>query len=158
MIQYTSRKLCPEHTWRFKVSRPLALVVEDNVHIAQLVAMAARDAGYETEIVRNGKAALDRLSRILPDLIILDLHLPGVDGADILSWIRCQGRLAATRVIVVTGHWEKTDQTQGKADLVLLKPFSFLQLRDLASRLRPGAIEEGLVRHHGKPLRVNCVF
>jgi DNA-binding response OmpR family regulator len=68
-------------------------------------------------------------------MVILDLNLPHVSGTEILSKIRSDERLAETCVIVATAHPRLADSVQGEADLVLLKPISFTQLRGLAMRL-----------------------
>jgi CheY-like chemotaxis protein len=68
-------------------------------------------------------------------MVILDLNLPQVSGAEILARIRTDTRLLKTCVIVATAHPQLADSVQGEADLVLLKPISFTQLRSLATRL-----------------------
>ena len=127
--------------------RPLALIVEDDSHIAEFLAVVTRQVGYETQIATSGQAALRQLLGTVPDLIILDLVLPHLDGADILSWVRKERRFAATRVIVVTAYFEATWQVHDQADVVLLKPIAVEQLCDLASRLRPRAVETDLEQH-----------
>jgi DNA-binding response OmpR family regulator len=117
--------------------RPFALIVEDHLATAEFFATALTESGFETEIIGNGETALQRLSEMAPDLIILDLHLPSVPGAEILQSVRSDERLVATRVIVATTHWEGAEEVEQQADLVILKPISFEQLRDLASRFRP---------------------
>jgi CheY-like chemotaxis protein len=118
------------------VAKPLALIVEDHMHMARILAEAAKAAGYETETALTGDAALERLSELVPDLVILDLQLPNVPGGEILHKIRTFGRFKDTQVIVVTAYAHKGDELEKKADLVLLKPIRFEQLRDLISRLR----------------------
>lgn len=119
------------------MKKPFALIVEDHLATAEFFATALSESGFETEIIRSGQAALSRLSAIVPDLIILDLNLPGVHGAEILTSVRRDERLAATRVIVATTHWEGAEQVEQEADLVILKPVGYEQLRDLASRFLP---------------------
>jgi DNA-binding response OmpR family regulator len=119
------------------VATPFALIVEDHLAIAEFFATALGESGFETEIIRNGKAAIDRLSEIVPDMVILDLNLPGVHGAEILKTIRSDERLANTHVIVATTHWQGAEEVEQEADLVILKPVGFEQLRDLASRFLP---------------------
>lgn len=113
----------------------VALIVEDSKDIAFLFATAVQEAGYRTEIVRRGDLALARLAEIMPDLVILDLHLPEVPGTTILETIRATPRLAGTRVIVTTADTRLADTLHEAADLVLVKPVAFEQLRDLAGRL-----------------------
>jgi CheY-like chemotaxis protein len=79
---------------------------------------------------------------VLPRRPGQDLRLPGVSGTKILKRIRADERLADTSVLVVTAHWEDAEETVEGADLVLLKPIEFLQLRDLALRFRPKASQD----------------
>ena len=117
------------------MSNQLALIIEDSQTQALIMAEALRAAGFETEIIPTGDAAVDRLAIVAPDIVVLDLHLPGVSGVDILRHIRTEARLDQTRVIVVTVEPQTADIIRDEADLVLLKPVDFAQLRDLAARL-----------------------
>ena len=62
------------------MGKPLALVIEDDFGIAQLLALAAKTAGYEAELVRSGQTAHRRVLGAAPDLVLLDLRLPGASG------------------------------------------------------------------------------
>ncbi|HLF24959.1 MAG TPA: response regulator [Anaerolineae bacterium] len=116
--------------------KPLGLIVEDDFDISIVFREALLDAGFEVEIIRNGRDALIRLAECVPDIVVLDMHMPHVSGDEVLRWIRADNRLTRTRVIVATA--EPTElKVQKQADLVLLKPIGFNQLRDLAIRLRP---------------------
>lgn len=116
---------------------PLALIIEDDRDLANIFAKALRAAEYEIEIIRDGTAALERLSGTEPAVVVLDLHLPYVSGKTILHHIRADQRLAQTRVMLATADSILADTLRSEADLVLLKPISYGQLRDLAVRLRP---------------------
>ena len=118
------------------MNKPLALIVEDDHDLADIFAQALQAAGFETQIVRSGDTAVMWLSSTLPDVVVLDLHLPRIAGTEILSQIRADPRLAGTRVIVATADDRKAEVLREEADLVLVKPVSFSQLRDLAWRLR----------------------
>lgn len=117
--------------------KPLALIIEDDRKQATIFEQALQMAEFETEIIRDGKAALERLAVTVPVLVVLDLHLPYVSGDDVLRQIRADERLAKTRVILATADPRMAGPLQEESDLVLLKPISFSQLRDLATRLRP---------------------
>ncbi|MBN1979866.1 MAG: response regulator transcription factor [Anaerolineae bacterium] len=117
------------------MSKPLAFIIEDHLDAATIFSEALKAADFETEIIRSGDAALERLANTVPDMVILDLNLPQVSGAEILARIRADTRLVKTNVIVATAHPQLADNVQGEADLVLLKPISFTQLRSLATRL-----------------------
>ena len=109
------------------MSKLLALVIEDNVDQAEILAKSLQIAGFKTETINDGNAAVSRLGAVVPDLVVLDLHLPGVSGTGILLKIRADARLAHTRVIVVSVEPETAGFLQDEADLVLVKPIDFVQ-------------------------------
>jgi CheY-like chemotaxis protein len=111
----------------------LALVVEDHVDSAIIFSEAVKRAGFDVETIRDGKAALERLAAVVPDIVVLDLNLPFVSGIDILHQIRSDPRLTKTRVVVVTAHDEMANSIQDQADLVLIKPVTFSQIRKLTA-------------------------
>jgi len=113
-----------------------ALIIEDDADLAIIFAEAIKAAGFETQIIRDGRIALTQLVTSAPSIVVLDLHLPNVSGATILDKIRTDARLTQTLVIVTTADARLADMLQTKADLVLVKPISFGQLRDLARRLK----------------------
>ena len=117
--------------------KPLALVIEDDNRQATVFAQALRMADFETETIRDGLKALNRLSEVVPALVVLDLHLPKISGKDIFQQIRADQRLNQTRVMLATADPLFAETLRSEVDLVLLKPISFNQLRDLASRLQP---------------------
>jgi DNA-binding response OmpR family regulator len=112
-----------------------ALIVEDETDLAIIFSKALQEAGFETQIVRAGDTALMWLTSTTPQIVVLDLHLPRVSGEEVLEQIRADERLAATKVIIATADPRMAETLQDRADLVLLKPIGFSQLRDLAARL-----------------------
>lgn len=116
--------------------KPLALIIEDNVEQSRIFAIALTEAGYHAVVVTRGDEALAKLAEVTPDLLILDLHLPAVAGEEILRAVRSDERLKQTHVILATADAQRVDSLKQDADLVLLKPVSFTQLRDLSKRLR----------------------
>lgn len=119
------------------MEKPFALVIEDDKNLAMAFAEALEEAQYKVEVIFDGQTALDRLATITPVTVVLDLHIPYVSGADILHYIRADERLANIRVIVATADDQTASMLDDLANLVLLKPIGYQQLRDLASRLRP---------------------
>ena len=114
-----------------------ALIIEDDDDAAIIFAEALQAAEYETEIITDGETALARLATTTPAVVALDLHLPHTSGDKILRQIRADTRLSNTRVMLVTADALLAQNLRREADLVLLKPISFSQLRDLSARLRP---------------------
>lgn len=119
------------------MNKPLALIIEDDQKLADIFSLSLQAAEFETEIAADGQTALSRLAEIIPAVVILDLHLPQVSGEKILKKIRADERLAQTRVMLATADAFMAEGLRADADLVLLKPISPTQLRDLAARLRP---------------------
>jgi DNA-binding response OmpR family regulator len=117
-------------------SNPLALIIEDDPDAVIIFSEALKAAGFEVETAWAGDKALERLTVTTPDVVVLDLHLPHVAGSGILRYIRSDARLAETQVIIATADPREAEILESQADLVLLKPISFSQLRDLAKRLR----------------------
>ncbi len=118
------------------MGNPLALIIEDDPKLATIFAKALHLAEFETEIVQDGHTALRRLAATTPAVVVLDLHLPYVSGQDILARIRADARLAKTRIMLATADPLLAESLRGVAEMVLIKPISFNQLRDLAKRLR----------------------
>ena len=114
----------------------LALIIEDEIDLAEIFSQALQVAGFTTEVIARGDTAMTRLDEIEPEVIVLDLHLPGADGSVILRHIRDDARLAEAKVIVASADAALAQSLDIDADLTLLKPVSFSQLRDLAKRLR----------------------
>lgn len=119
------------------MSNPFALIIEDDPKLAFIFAEALQMAEFETEIVQDGKAALERLAATTPAVVVLDLHLPHLSGSDILAHIRADQRLAQTRIMLATADASKAEHLRSDADIVLLKPISLHQMSTLAKRLRP---------------------
>jgi CheY-like chemotaxis protein len=113
-----------------------ALVIEDDEDLAVIFSSALGEAGFTTEIILSGDAAMQRLAETQPAMIVLDMQLPGISGIDILKHVREDERLAKTIVILATANPLMADMVRKQADLVLIKPVSFAQLRDLAARLK----------------------
>ena len=117
----------------------LALIVEDDEDLANIFAEALRGVGFTVEHVTDGKVAQERLkSGEPPYLILLDMHIPHISGGDLLTnVIKREERLAKTIVIITTADARMGETYVELADFVLIKPISFVQLRDLTNRLKP---------------------
>lgn len=109
------------------------LVIEDEPSIAEVVSLYLRRAGYDVAVAADGQAALEALGQQMPDLVVLDLMLPGVDGMKIARWLRERGD---TPIIMLTARREEWDRIAGLemgADDYVVKPFS---PQELVSRVR----------------------
>ncbi|MCP4424649.1 MAG: response regulator [Chloroflexi bacterium] len=119
------------------MKQPLALIVEDSYPLAEFYEQAIQEAGYATEIIEDGQAALERLQEVVPDIVLLDLKLPNVSGETILDRINGDERMAKTRTLIASANGTHTEQVSANADLALTKPISYEQLLQLTSRFHP---------------------
>ena len=95
-------------------------------------------ASYRVAVIGNGLEALARLKKRVPQMVLLDLHIPGVNGVDILHYLRGDVRFDRSHVIVTTADVRKAEEVRSLADFVFVKPIEMGQLRDIAARLHPG--------------------
>lgn len=105
------------------------LIVEDDPDISSLIVMHVQEAGYDTEHVASGSEALTAYKNSPPDLMILDLMLPGVDGLDVCRAIRKQDERLP--ILMLTAKSTELDRVLGLelgADDYLTKPFSVVEL------------------------------
>ncbi|HQE92335.1 MAG TPA: response regulator [Anaerolineae bacterium] len=117
------------------MNEKFGLVIEDEEDLATIFSEALKASGFQTEIIYDGLMAQQRLTKVCPDVVILDLNLPHVDGNQLLNQIRADPRLEKTRVLVVTADAAMANMLDSEADLTLLKPVSFIQLRTMAERI-----------------------
>jgi len=105
------------------------LIVEDNADLAFGLQTALEIDGYEVEVVEDGRRGLERLRESEPDLVILDLMLPGMDGYSVLRDARAEGMTMP--VLILTARGEEADKVLGLdcgADDYVTKPFGTLEL------------------------------
>jgi two-component system, OmpR family, phosphate regulon response regulator PhoB len=129
------------------------LVVDDEPTIREIVAGYLEREGYRTLEAADGNRARELLEREPPDLVVLDVMLPGADGLELCRWIRSRSRLP---VIMLTARGEESDRIVGLelgADDYVTKPFS---PRELAARVRtvlrraePEAVSEERLSFNG---------
>lgn len=112
------------------------LIVEDDRDISDLVAHYLRKAGFTTEALSSGREALKAMTERPPDLLILDLMLPQVDGLEVCRLVRANEKTAAVPIIILTARGEESDRIVGLeigADDYMAKPFS---PNELVARVR----------------------
>jgi DNA-binding response OmpR family regulator len=121
------------------------LVVEDNADLAAGIEYNLKLEGYDVRVADNGLTAVDVAVQWQPDLFLLDLMLPGMDGYQVLQSIRSNGQRAP--VIILSAKGEEADKVRGfrlDADQYVTKPFGILELLErVAALLRRSAREAG---------------
>lgn len=118
------------------MDKPFALLIEDDRDIATLFRHVLDMAGYNSECVYDGIEAMKRLAVLQPDVVLLDLQLPGLSGVDILKNMRADERMKTIPVVVITAYAYYAKNLPVEPDLFLLKPVDIHDLSNLIQRLR----------------------
>jgi DNA-binding response OmpR family regulator len=118
------------------MTKNIALVIEDDPDLSEIFSKALQAAGFEVETIMDGKIAQDRLKEAVPNVIVLDMHLPNVDGATLLKQIHADERLSKARIIITTADSARAEQYRSQATIVMIKPITFSSLRDISARLK----------------------
>lgn len=108
------------------------LLVEDNVSVRELLRVLLETEGYEIVEATDGSDGLAQAEQSLPDLMILDLMMPGLDGESVLSRLRSHPQLSEVPVLVVSGKYESLGRLRDQLgeDNVFPKPFEPSKMMD----------------------------
>jgi len=119
------------------------LVVDDDAAIAEMIGIVLRGEGFEPHFAFDGMTAIEAFAGVKPDLVLLDLMLPGIDGIQVCTRIR---ESSGTPIIMLTAKSDSTDVVRGLesgADDYVVKPFNPKELvARIRTRLRPSAQSE----------------
>jgi two-component system, OmpR family, alkaline phosphatase synthesis response regulator PhoP len=137
--------------------RQKILVVEDEADIRELIRYSLEREGFAVEEAVSGTEALEHLQRRLPDLMVLDLMLPGMSGLELCRLVRADKEMAALPILVATAKGTEVDRVLGLemgADDYVVKPFSPRELvarvKALLRRVHPGGRAEAKVWERGR--------
>jgi two-component system, OmpR family, phosphate regulon response regulator PhoB len=126
------------------MARERILLVEDEPDIAEVLQYNLQKEGYQVEVARRGDAGLDAIRREPPDLLVLDLMLPGLDGLELTRLLKREGTLARVPIVMLTARGEEVDRIVGLelgADDYISKPFSprevILRIKAVLRRRQP---------------------
>ena len=114
------------------------LVIEDDAGIRETLSDFLRAEGFRVDLASDGAEGLERLKAHRPDLILVDLLMPGMGGGQFLARLRADPATRALPAVLMTGNRGGGEATAG-ADAVLEKPFELQELLTAIGRLRPGA-------------------
>jgi CheY-like chemotaxis protein len=115
------------------------LVVDDHADSARMLKVVLRCAGHEARIALDGPAAMAAAKLHRPDVVLLDLTLPGMSGVEVAAALRCLPELSACRLVAVTGHGEGHLPYPSPFDRHFLKPVDTDALLGYLSRLHARA-------------------
>ena len=112
------------------------LIADDEPNIVISLEFLMQREGHTVSVARDGIAALEAIRRDRPDLVLLDVMMPGMSGFDVCQAVRADESLATVKIVLLTAKGRETDTTNGLAlgaDAYITKPFS---TRELAARVR----------------------
>ena len=119
------------------------LVVDDDPMVASTIQRVLRPEGYDVDVALGGAAALDQVSERRPDLVVLDLMMPGIDGLEVCRRLRASGSLPILMLTARSGTADRVRGLDTGADDYLVKPFAYAELlarvRALLRRTPPPA-------------------
>lgn len=137
------------------MSKPLIHIVEDEEDIQDVIEYNLRREGYRVLKSMSGEEGLDKILKQAPDLLILDLMLPGMDGLEVCRRVRREGGLSSMRILMLTAKGEDADIVTGLelgANDYMTKPFStrvlLARVKALLRRETGVAVSDELVRIH----------
>src|SRR5262249_48332105 len=114
------------------------LVVDDNVDAAESLAMLLRMKGHEVHCAHDGPGALEAAAAVRPELILLDIGMPGMDGYEVARRLRTDGTQGKAMLVAVTGYGQEEDRTRSYAagfDEHFVKPLNSQILREILARV-----------------------
>lgn len=119
------------------------LIADDEPHIVSLVRATLEDDYIRVVEAPDGETALDLARAARPDVLLLDVHMPRLDGLEVCRRLRGDRHFERTKIIMLTAAAQAADEARGRAagaDHYLTKPFSPIQLLTLVQSLAPGSI------------------
>ena len=119
------------------------LVVDDETDIRRMLQWSLKDQGYQVLTASDGREALEQIAIGQPDLVVLDVMLPGIDGYEVLQKVRANPATATLPVIMLTALDKGSDVAKGwkaGADLYFAKPFAPAELVEAIGRLFAGDV------------------
>ena len=117
-------------------NRPVILVVDDDLAIRLLIQDILDDVHYKVILVADGSAALTAMETVVPDLVTLDLDMPGIHGGQVLELIRQHEHLRDVKVVIISAT-TIAPRVKKLAHATLQKPFDIDDLLDIIQRLAP---------------------
>lgn len=124
-------------------SRPIALIADDDADIRDVLSMAVDGTGLEPVLAEDGRQAVQMLETLHPEIILLDVQMPGLSGIEVCWWIRRQRHLARVPVILVSARTSPFEIDAGLlagANHYVTKPFTPAQIVAVVARFRNGRL------------------
>jgi len=136
------------------------LVADDDSDIRQLVIYSLADEGHEVSTAKNGQEAIDHVVASPPDLLVLDIMMPEMDGYDVLRALEEQGKTGFTKILVLTAKGSERDWKLGYdlgADRYMTKPFDPEELLETVNDMLSASADELAAKREEEQDRANLL-
>ena len=120
------------------------LIVEDEPNIVVPLQFSLEQKRYQVSVAESGEEAIDQIAKFKPDLILLDIMLPGIDGFEVCQTVRQNPETRDTKVVFLSAMGRDIDVAKGMAldaDAYIIKPFSILEVMETVGNLLAGSQE-----------------
>ncbi len=128
-----------------RTDAPLILIIEDDASLRRILCLQLTKLGYRTAEATNGREGFEQAKALHPDLLLLDLMMPEMDGFQVLKRVKCIDSLADTPVLILTASHDDHHRRKGLSHMAsgfMTKPYSLNELKDRIERaLRPTPAE-----------------
>ena len=123
-------------SYKIKIQTAKVLVIDDEPEITDIVETFLTESGYTVEVENSARNALEKARQFIPDVILLDIMMPDVDGYNVCQEIKNDPKLAAVPVIFLTGKDRNDDMGRSfkvGGDMFIKKPFSCERLLEIVN-------------------------
>ena len=117
------------------MTKPFALIIEDDPKLGPIYMIALQQIGFDVDLDPFGNQFLEKLSKVHPAIILLDLHMPYASGVDILCQIRSDSRWANIPVIIMTADILLVKTINEPPERILIKPVSISRIQRIVTQL-----------------------
>ena len=118
-------------------NRPVIMIIDDDATIRLLIQDILDDVQYKVMLAEDGATALIAMATVVPDLVTLDLDLPGITGAQVLELMRQNDQLREVKVVIISSAEIIPPRVQELAQAIIRKPFDVDTLVEIIQRLVP---------------------
>lgn len=117
------------------MAQPFGLIIEDDLDIQKIFSEILELCGVDCKIIPSGSRAIEFLANNIPDIMLVDMHLPGANGVEIINFVRKNEAFDNTIIMVVSADHMMSSAVDDLVDAVILKPVDVMALKNMIDRL-----------------------
>ena len=143
LLQHSERQPAPIPSKKQSSNSLKVLVVDDNEDMANSLAILLQISGHDVRTAHSGPAALETADKLQPNLVLLDIGLPGMDGYEVAERLRQNPKFTKVRLVAVTGYGLESERRRSQKsgfDAHLVKPIKLQELQDVLASVSAGGV------------------